>query len=120
LGTDFGTNGAENLKKFIRKLPPIFSIKEFEFDKVKSPTLSNASNSKYQGKITIVVYGRSASPEEVNQIATVLGKKCLGEDRALSPADGISIVQNAIVKLSDVNKIDKGYGDNLRELKTLV
>lgn len=107
LGTDFGTNGAENLKTFIRKLPPIFSIKEFEFDKVKSPTLSDASNSKYQGKITILVYGRSASSEEVNQIATVLGKKCLGEDRALSPADGISIVQNAIVKLSDVNKIDK-------------
>lgn len=77
LGTDFGTNGAENLKRFMLQLPPIFSIKEFTFDKIKSPTLSDATNSKYQGKITIVVYGRSASAQEVDQIAQVLGNKCL-------------------------------------------
>ena len=77
LGTDFGTNGAENLKKFILQLPPIFSIQNFEFDKIKSPTVSDATNSKYQGKVTILVYGRSASAQEVNQIATALGTKCL-------------------------------------------
>jgi len=59
------------------QLPPIFSIQSFEFDKIKSPTLSDASNNKYQGKITIVVYGRSASAQEVDQIANVLGNKCL-------------------------------------------
>lgn len=77
LGTDFGTNGAENLKQFVLQLPPIFSIKDFEFDKIKSPTLSDVSNIKYQGKITIVVYGRSASSQEVDQIAQALGNKCL-------------------------------------------
>ena len=77
LGTDFGTNGAENFKRFMLQLPPIFSIKEFTFDKIKSPTLSDASNSKYQGKVTILVYGRSATVQEVDQIANVLGNKCL-------------------------------------------
>lgn len=48
LGTDFGTNGAENLKRFILQLPPIFAIQSFEFDKIKSPTFSDAGNSKYQ------------------------------------------------------------------------
>lgn len=72
LGTDFGTNGAENLKRFIQQLPPIFSIKEFEFDKIKSPTLSDVSNSTYQGKVTIIVYGRSATPQEVGEIAKAL------------------------------------------------
>jgi len=48
LGTDFGTNGAENLKQFMLQLPPIFSIKSFEFDKIKSPTLSDSINNKYQ------------------------------------------------------------------------
>jgi hypothetical protein len=120
LGTDFGTNGAENLKRFMLQLPPIFSIKEFEFDKIKSPTLSDAANSKYQGKVTIVVYGRSATAQEVNQIAQVLGKKCLGEAKPLTTQDGINMIQTAIMKLSDVNKIDKSYGDNLRELKGLI
>lgn len=120
IGTDFWTNGAENLKKFIQNLPPIFSIKEFEFDKIKSPTLSDVSNSKYQGKITIIVYGRSASAQEVDQIADVLGQKCLGEKRPLTTQDGINLVQGAIVKLSDVNKVDTSNADNLRELKGVI
>ncbi len=120
LWTDFGSNGAENLKKFIANLPPIFSIKAFEFNKTLSPTLSDVSNSTYQWKVTIVVYGRSASSEEVEEIAEVLGTKCLWEDRPLTIQDGINVVQSAIVKLSDLNKIDKTYGDNLRELKWLI
>lgn len=120
LGTDFGTNGAENLKRFMTQLPPIFSIKEFEFDKIKSPTVSDVTNSKYQGKVTILVYGRSASAEEVDQIAKSLGQKCLGEDKAFTTQDGLNMIQSAIVKLSDVNKIDKSYGDNLWELKDLI
>jgi len=120
LGTDFGTNGAENLKRFMLQLPPIFSIQSFEFDKIKSPTLSDASNNKYQGKITIVVYGRSASAQEVDQIANVLGNKCLWENKALTTQDGLSLIQSAIMKLSDVNKIDKSYGDNLRELQGII
>ena len=120
LGTDFGTNGAENLKRFMLQLPPIFSIQSFEFDKIKSPTISDAANSKYQGKVTIVVYGRSASTQEVDQIAQALGSKCLGEKKPLTTQDGLTMIQSAIMKLSDVNKIDKSYGDNLRELKTLI
>ncbi|MEI6118306.1 MAG: hypothetical protein WCP92_03530 [bacterium] len=102
------------------QLPPIFSIQSFEFDKIKSPTISDAANSKYQGKVTIVVYGRSASAQEVDQIAQALGSKCLGEKKPLTPQDGLTMIQSAIMKLSDVNKIDKSYGDNLRELKTLI
>ena len=120
LGTDFGTNGAENLKRFMLQLPPIFSIQSFEFDKIKSPTLSDAANSKYQGKVTILVYGRSATAQEVDQIAQVLGKKCLGEIKPLTTQDGLNLIQSAIVKLSDVNKIDKTYGDNLRELQWII
>ncbi len=120
LGTDFGVNGAENLKKFIRQLPPIFSIKTFEFDKTKSPTLSDASNNKYQGKVTILVYGRSASTQEVEEIAHALGEKCLWENKSLTAQEWLDIVQNAIMKLSDVNKIDKSYSENLRELKSLI
>lgn len=120
LGTNFGTNAAENLKNFMLQLPPIFSIKDFEFDKIKSPTISNAGNSKYQWKVTILVYGRSASTKEVSQIANVLGKKCLWEDKPLTPQDGINMTQVAIMKLSDINKLDKGDGNNLRELKWLM
>ncbi len=120
VGTDLWSNGAENLRKFVKELPPIFSIKEFEFDKIKSPTLSDVSNNAYQGKVTIVVYGRSASAQEVEEIALALGNKCLGENKALTTQDGLNLIQAAIVKLSDLSRVDKSYGDNLWELKSLI
>ncbi len=120
LGTNVGSNGTENLKKFMKQLPPIFAIKWFEFDKIKSPTISDVSNSKYKGKITIVVYGRSATTEEVNQIAQVLGNKCLGEDKPITTQDGLALIQSAIVKISNVTQIDKAYADSLWELKGLI
>jgi len=119
LWTDFGSNGAENLKKFIVQMPPIFSIKEFVFDKIKQPTLSNTNNIAYQGKVTIVVYGRSASLEEVEEIALALWKKCLWENKKLTTQEWLNLVQSAIVRLSDLSRVEKIYGDNLRELKNI-
>jgi len=120
IGTNVWGNGTDNLKKFMKQLPPIFAIKWFEFDKIKSPTISDVGNSKYQGKITIVVYGRSATTEEVSQIAKVLGNKCLGEDKPITTQDGLTLIQSAIVKISNVTQIDKAYADSLRELKGLI
>jgi len=67
--------------------------------------------------VTILVYGRSASSQEVVQIAQALGQKCLGEQKPLTTQDGINLIQNAIANISDVNKIDQSYGNNLRELQ---
>lgn len=120
IGNENTTNAPENLKKFMKQLPPIFAIQSFEFDTVKSPTLADVTNNKYQGKITISVYGKSATPSEVQEIATELGKKCLASAQPLTTTESLSLIQSAIVKLSDGNKIDTTYGDDLRELKQVV
>jgi len=120
IGTDFGSNGTENFKKFVLQLPPIFSLKEFEFDKIKSPTLSDAINSSYQGKVTIIVYGRSATSKEVDEIALALGQKCLWETKPLTTQDWLNLIQTTIMKLSEISTTDKSHGDNLWELKTIV
>jgi len=70
--------------------------------------------------VTIVVYGRSASIQEVEEIALALGNKCLGENKALTTQDGINLIQTAIMKLSDLSRVDKSYGDNLWELESLI
>ena len=120
IGTESASQGAENLKKFMLQLPPIFSIQKFEFDKIKSPTLADAINSRYEGKITIVVYGRSATNQEVESISVSLGQKCLVDSKPLTTQDGLAVIQSAILKLSDLNKIDKAYSDDLQELKDIV
>ena len=120
IGNENTTNTPDNLKKFIQQLPPIFAIQSFEFDTVKSPTLADATNNKYQGKVVISVYGKSATTTEVQEIASVLGKKCLLSAQPLTTAESLTLIQNAIVKLSDGNKIDTTYGDDLRELKQVV
>lgn len=120
IGNENTTNTPDNLKKFMQQLPPIFAIQSFEFDTVKSPTLADATNNKYQGKVVISVYGKSATTTEVQEIASVLGKKCLLSAQPLTTAESLTLIQNAIVKLSDGNKIDTTYGDDLRELKQVV
>ncbi len=117
LGTDFGSNGPENLKRFLQHLPPIFSIQAFEFDKIKAPTLSDITNTKYQGKVTILVYGRSASDQEVEEIALELGNRCLGENISMNTQEWLMLIQSSIVRLSDLTRVDKSYGDSLRELR---
>jgi hypothetical protein len=56
----------------------------------------------------------------VSQIAQVLGNKCLGENKPITTQDGLALIQNAIVKISNVTQIDKAYADSLWELKGLI
>ncbi len=118
-GTDFATSPTSNVKKFILQLPPIFSLEDFTFDKVKSPTVTDMTNVKYQGKITIQVYGRWVSDAEVQEIMDSLWEKCLGYGKALTVDDGVRLVQEAIAKLSDASKVDSQTSD-LWELKNTI
>jgi len=57
-GTNFASDPTQNLKQFVLSLPPVFSLKEFTFDKAKTQFFADAQAAKYQGKVTIRVYGR--------------------------------------------------------------
>ena len=116
ISTDLASDPAQNLKNFVLNMPPIFSIKEFTFDKVKS-LFADATNAKYQWKITIEVYGKGIKESEIQEIATVLGTACFQDPKPISVENAVSTVTSDLTQLSNLNRIDKAQSDNLRELK---
>lgn len=118
IGSNTASDPAQNLKNFVLNLPPVFSLKEFTFDKVKTQLFTDAQSAKYNGKVTIQVYGRGISAAEIDAIATVLGDKCFEGDQKMSADAALQSVTSTITKISNLNRIDKAQSDTLRQLKT--
>ncbi|MEI7563467.1 MAG: hypothetical protein WCJ39_07690 [bacterium] len=117
IGTDFTSDPAQNFKKFMLNLPPIFSLKSFTFNKEKPASYSDTTTAKYAGTIRIDVYGRGISQGEIDEISEVLGESCFKEKTKLSLEKAQEVVSLTTTKLSNLERIDKSQSDNLREIK---
>jgi hypothetical protein len=118
IGSHSSADPAQSLKNFVLNLPPVFSLKEFTFDKVKTQLFTDAQAAKYNGKVTIQVYGRGVSSVEIDAIATVLGNRCFEGNQKMSADIALQQVTSTLTKISNLNRIDKAQSDTLRELKT--
>jgi len=110
----------ENFRNFFKNLPPITTIQDFTFDKVASSDLNNFNSLKYKWKVTINIYGRWISQEDIDQIASVLGNQCFGEDKMISVDQALVLVNDAIVKQSDAAGADRSKTEDLWQLKTIL
>ena len=77
-GTDLGKNKTQELKIFLRSMPPIFRIKDFSFDKVR-PWILDSQNVKYIGKIALEVYGKWIDQKEISEIGQRLWSTCFAD-----------------------------------------
>ncbi|MCF7834925.1 hypothetical protein K9M48_02620 [Candidatus Gracilibacteria bacterium] len=108
----------EYLKKFLKNLPPIISIKDLSFNKVRSESVIG-NNMQYKGKISISVFGKGISSQEVDEIANELGEQCFGEGISLNITLASNKVSEYINKLSGINDLDFKKSKNLRELDSI-
>lgn len=108
------------LKNFLRKLPPIISIKDLTFNKVRADNLVWIEAMKYKGKIVIDVFGKWISSDEVNEISSVLWTKCLGEWISINANIAAIKIDAYIKKLSWITDLDFGKSKNMRELNDLI
>ncbi len=108
------------LKNFLKKLPPIISIKDLSFNKVKADNTIWADAMKYKGRIVIDVFGKWISAAEVDEISSELWKKCLGEWASLNANIALTKVDDYIKKLSLISDFDFGKSKNMRELNDLI
>lgn len=115
------TNVVENFRSFLLSLPPIFSVSQFNFNQADNLD-TDSYNRKYKWNITIDVYGKWITTEELDEIAITLGTSCYGKksnNQILSVENALEKVSEAIEWLSDIDKSDKSQWTNLRELKTI-
>ena len=120
LSKDVSQDVVGNFKKFFKTLPPITTIQDFTFDKVTSSDLNNFNSLKYKWKVTINIYGKGISQEDIDQIALVLGNQCFGENKMISVDQALVLVNDAIVKQSDAAWADRSKTEDLWQLKTIL
>lgn len=109
---------SEYLKNFLGSLPPIISIKDLSFNKVRSESIVWEAM-KYKWKISINVFGKWISSQEVNEISSKLWEKCFGEWVSLNITFALNKVNEYINKLSWINDLDFKKSKNLWQLNDI-
>ncbi|HPC34666.1 MAG TPA: hypothetical protein PLP73_03300, partial [Candidatus Absconditabacterales bacterium] len=118
IGVENNKNKTEELKKFLNNLAPIIKINTFTFERHLQQDLKNFENIQYKGEIQMDIYGKGISDEEVDEIAEKLGEKCINEK--LSPEIALKKIENTLINIGDIVKVDTKNTSNLRELKGII
>ncbi len=111
-----GNNTAGQLRAFLQYLPPVINVKQFSFEK-QAGTLGNAD--QYIGKIQIDVFGRAITDQELNEIAMALGKDCFVADRAMSPDNALSYLQENTKQFGSIATLSNEKSKDLTDLALL-
>lgn len=115
---DDSKDKTNELKKFLKELPPIIKINEFTFERNMQQNIKNYENIQYKWEIQMNIYGRWIAMIEVNEIAENLWNKCIWA--ILSPTEALKIINNTLVNLWDISQSNNYNTSNLRELKTII
>lgn len=108
------------LKNFLKNLPPIISIKDLSFDKIKIDNVIWSEAMKYKWKIVIDVFGKWITDAEVSEISSLLWKECFGEWIVLDAGVASKKVDDYINKLSWISDLDFGKSKSMRELNDIL
>ncbi|AHB41617.1 hypothetical protein P148_SR1C00001G0828 [candidate division SR1 bacterium RAAC1_SR1_1] len=120
VGMKDNTNKTEDLKDFLKNMPPIIAVQEFMYTKVQESSIIKQNTSKFEGKISLEIYGQSISPEERDEIAVDLGKKCFADNKILSPEEVLNTINETIRKKSDLIEENQSKANSIRDLKTII
>jgi hypothetical protein len=120
IGNEKANNKVEQLKVFLTWLPPVMSIKEFSFDRNREQQIITAEKIEYKGKIWLEIYGKGISEQEITDIGTLLGKQCFNTNTILNPTTSLQKIDESLLQISDVNKLDTTRTKHLWELKDII
>ncbi len=109
------TNSVENLKYFIKNIPPIIVLNNFTFDKINSD--SNNKYTKYIWKINIDIYWKSISQNEIENISKILWKQCLNKEIKLNTTEWLNIINFISEQETNLNQNNLKYKNTLLELE---
>lgn len=114
------SNRVQSLKLFLSNLPPLLDIDKFSFKK-QTNELASLDNTRFLWDISIKIYWRSISNEELNQISKYLWESCVASWKSLSLDIALSRVNDKIkVVLWDKKDVNSDIFRDLTEIKKLI
>jgi hypothetical protein len=110
------TNKVNELKLFLRELPPLIKIQSFTFERINTQS-TRESNRWYEWSLTIEVYGKSMTPGEVEEIAVYLWQQCLWQVVSLTPALALVQLDKTITQATQITQISNEKSKQLNDLR---
>ena len=118
IGIENNKNKTEDLKKFLNNLAPIIKINTFTFERHLQQDLKNFESIQYKWEIQMNIYWKWISNDEVEEIAKKLWDKCISE--ALSPQIALKKIEDTLINIGNIVKVDTNNASNLRELQGII
>lgn len=109
----------EQLKVFLKNMPPLFNIRSFTFRKNETASLTQADD-QYYGEVYITLFGRAIKDEEYIDIQKILWNMCFDEGGLMSIENAVSKINDKISLLSQQKSIDSTENRDLLELKDII
>ncbi len=115
---DNSKDKTNELREFLKELPPIIKINDFTFERNMQQNITNYENIQYKWEIQMNIYGRWINWIEVKEISELLWNKCIWIN--LNPSEALKVINNTLINLWDIVQINNYNASNLRELKTII
>lgn len=120
IGMKDNVNKTEDLRNFLKNMPPIIAVQEFIYNKIEESSIIKQNTTKYEWSITLEIYWQSITTQERDEIAQNLWKKCFWEDKILTAQEALNIIDETIRKKSNTIDENQNKENTIRDLKTII
>lgn len=110
------------LKEFVKTLPPLMNISAFNFQTAEKGIIQEWDY-QYKGDVTIKIFWKSITKEDIWKIELDLGKKCFDKNKwigKITPEIALSEVQNTIKQLTSTWVLESRRTIDLWELEIII
>ncbi len=113
-------NKTEDLKKFLRNLPPIIAVQDFVYTKLNEWGIIKQNNTKYDGKISLEIYGQNISEEDKDEIWKTLWNMCFMENKSITTEEVLNVIDETIRKKSNIIEENQTKSNSIWDLKMII
>jgi len=118
VGLEENQNKTNDLKKFLKELPPIIKINQFTFDRNMQQNIKNYENIQYKWEIQIDIYWKGIDSVQVQEISDTLWQNCLWVN--LNPDSALKKINDTLINIWENIRINTYNTSNLRELQNII
>lgn len=116
IGLDINSQSIQALRRFIKELPPLITIADFNFQKTPVRAWTQP---QYEWSVVIHMHGRSVQNDDVDQVAFTLWNQCLGSNLFLSPQVALETIDAYLRRVSD-SQLAQQQSTQLLQLRRIV
>jgi hypothetical protein len=121
MGMKDNNNKVEDLKKFLKNIPPLMTLKKFDYNKTQDVSLIKQNTVKYNGSVELELFGKVVTDEDRDEIARALWMQCFREEeKMLSIDEAMMVIDETINQKSDNIEENQAQTEGIWDIKRII